>query len=114
MVTFIKIEYIVANAIVELFEKKERRSVSFDEIENYGFKVEEILNKKSKAILLYSSYYTREFLNDYSDFFEENNGEIALKKGKTTEDLRNHILCFVPIEILFAMRNNASLSTILR
>ena len=66
MCTFIKMEYLVANALVELYENKQIDRISLDDVQNYGITVEKILNKitGTQAILLYSNQYTMEFLHD--------------------------------------------------
>ena len=84
MCTFIKMEYLVANALVELYENKKIDKISLDDIKNYGIKVEKVLNKTegTQAILLYSNQYTREFLQDYSDYFVfEDDYIIVANKG---------------------------------
>ena len=57
MCTFIKMEYLVANALVELYDKKGVDRISLEQIQRYGIKVEEELNSKenTRAILLYSN-----------------------------------------------------------
>ena len=86
MCTFIKMEYLVANALVELYEKKGIDKISLDDIRNYGIKVEEEMNSQenTRAILLYSNVYTKEFLQDYSDWFELIDNYIKIKDGVTT------------------------------
>ena len=114
MCTFIKMEYLVANALVELYEKKQIDRISLDDIRKYGIKVEEILNVKenSKAILLYSSRYTREFLQDYSDYFVYDDSFIKIKEGVEIEDIREHILSYVSSEILLALLDEKTLEVI--
>lgn len=114
MCTFIKMEYLVANALVELYEKKQIDKISLEDIRKYGIKVEEVLNIKenSKAILLYSSRYTREFLQDYSDYFVYDEGFIKIKEGIEIDDIREHILSYVSSEILFALLDEKTLKVI--
>lgn len=114
MCTFIKMEYLVANALVELYENKKIDKVSLDDIKNYGFRVEKVLNenKGTLAILLYSNQYTREFLQDYSDYFVFEDNYIKIKSGVTIEDIRNHILSYVSIDVLLALLDESSLKVI--
>lgn len=114
MCTFIKMEYLVANALVELYEKKQIDKISLEDIRRYGIKVEEELNAKenSRAILLYSSNYTKEFLRDYSDWFEMENDCIKIKKGVTIDDIREHILSYISTFILIALLNENTLKVI--
>ena len=111
MCTFIKMEYLVANALVELYEKKQVDMISLEDIRKYGVKVEEVLNSKenSRAILLYSNNYTKEFLRDYSDWFEMVNDFIKIKSGITIDDIREHILSYIPVDILLALFSEESL-----
>ncbi len=114
MCTFIKMEYLVANALVELYEKKKIDRISLEQIRNYGIKVEEELNSKdnTRAILLYSNNYTKEFLRDYSDFFEMIDSDIRIREGITIKDIREHILSYVSVNLLFALLDKKTLSVI--
>ena len=114
MCTFIKMEYLVANALVELYEKKQVNMISLEDIRKYGVKVEEVLNEidGSRAILLYSNNYTKEFLQDYSDWFEMVDNNIKIKAGVTIDDIREHVLSYVSIDILIAMLSEKSLRVI--
>lgn len=114
MCTFIKMEYLVANALVELYENKKIDKISLDVIQNYGIKVERILNKieGTQAILLYSNQYTREFLQDYSDYFVFKDNYIKIKSGVTIDDIRNHILSYVSVDILLALLDESTLKVI--
>ena len=114
MCTFIKMEYLVANALVELYDKKGIDKVSLDSIRKYGIKVEEEMNNQNntKAILLYSNVYTKEFLQDYSDWFELVDDYIKIKDGVTIEDIQEHILSYVSVDVLIALLNSNALSAI--
>lgn len=107
MCTFIKMEHLVANALVRLCEEKNIRRISLDDIYNYGIKVEEELNSNNtRAILLYSNIYTKQFLEDYSEWFMREGNDIVLRQDKTTEDLREHILSYVSLPLLLALFRN--------
>lgn len=113
MCTFIKMEYLVASALVELYDKKKINKISFDEIKQYGIKVEEILlSENINAILLYSNNYAKEFLDDYSQFFEAKEGCIYIKEEVTIEQIREHILSYISIDMLSVLLNVQSLSAI--
>lgn len=113
MCTFIKMEDVVASALVELYDKDETPRVSFDTIRSYGFKVEEFLIKQNiNAILLYSNNYAKEFLDDYSQFFERDGDYICLRDGVTSQQIRDRILSYVSIDVLSALLNNEILSAI--
>ena len=114
MCTFIKMEYLVANALVSLYERKNINKISLEDIRKYGVKVEEELNTttNSRAILLYSNNYTREFLQDYSDWFEMIDDYIKIKDGVAIDDIREHILSYISMDILIALLNVNSLKVI--
>lgn len=114
MCTFIKMEYLVANALVELYENKKIDKISLDDIKNYGIKVEKILNKTegTQAILLYSNQYTREFLQDYSDYFVFEDDYIKIRSGVSIDDIRNHILSYISVDILLALLDESTLKVI--
>ncbi|MBO5970571.1 MAG: hypothetical protein J6S14_18970 [Clostridia bacterium] len=114
MCTFIKMEYLVANALVELYENKKIDRISLDDVQNYGIKVEKILNKitGTQAILLYSNQYTREFLQDYSDYFVFEENYIKIKSGVSIDDIRNHILSYISVDILLALLDESTLKVI--
>ena len=113
MCTFIKMEYLVASALVELMDKKEINKISLKEIEEYGYKVEQILVQQNvNAILLYSNNYTKEFLEDYSDYFELEGDCIKVKSGVSPNEIRNHILAYISAKVLLALLSTDSLSAI--
>lgn len=114
MCTFIKMEYLVANALVELYENKKIDKISLDDIKNYGIKVEKVLNKTegTQAILLYSNQYTREFLQDYSDYFVFEDDYIKIRSGVSIDDIRNHILSYISVDILLALLDESTLKVI--
>lgn len=114
MYTFIRIEYLAANALVELYEKNRTSSISFENIIKYGISVEEILNKNAdtKAILLYSNIYAKEFAHDYSNLFEVTEEEIKIKDGVSIDQIREHILSYLSMDILNALLSQEALSVI--
>lgn len=114
MCTFIKMEYLVANALVELYERKSIDRISLNEIKEYGIKVEEeLINNKFHAILLYSSDYTKEFLEDCSDWFEKDDEYIKIREGKTIQEVREHFLSYISVDILLAMLNENVLKVLI-
>lgn len=72
MCTFIGIESVAANALIELLEKRDEREVSFDTLARYGMRVVRILQEHSdeEVILLLSRKYQVNMIENYSDFFE--------------------------------------------
>ncbi len=94
MCTFIGIESVAANALIELFEKKNIREVSFDVLVKYGMGIVRYLEKErqEEVILLFSRKYQISMIENYSDFFEadffgDGNGVFRLKGNDKTETL---------------------------
>lgn len=92
MYIYISIEDLVANALIELLEKSQKREVFFSELNRYGACVLQILNsQEEQAVLILSQEKTTEFLHDYSDCFESFNDGlkegIRLKPNITVDDL---------------------------
>lgn len=113
MCTFVKMEYLVACALVELYEKKNISRISLDDIRKYGIKVEEqLISKNIQAIFLYSNNYTKQFLHDYSDFFEEKDNYISMKDGVTVESIKEHILSYLSIDMLIALFSKSAMSVV--
>ena len=114
MCTFIKMEYLVASALIELYEKKKVIEISLEEVKNYGVKVEEeLLENNIRAILLYSNDYTKQFLCDFSQWFEEENGKIKIKEGVTTNDIRENILSYAPFDLFIALLSEFALKELI-
>ncbi len=96
MCTFIGIESVAANALIELFEKKNIREVSFDILVKYGMGIVRYLEKerREEVILLFSRKYQISMIENYSDFFEadfygDGNGVFRLKGNDRAETLRS-------------------------
>lgn len=111
MCTFIKIEYVVANALCELLENNNERSVSFDLIKDYGIQVEKVFSKNNdvKAVFLFSNEYKKEFLRDYSDLFEIDHNKISLRENVTTNEIRARILAYASFDLLKALFDKSAI-----
>ena len=68
---------------------------------------------KIHAILLYSSDYTKEFLEDCSDWFEKDDEYIKIREGKTIQEVREHFLSYISVDILLAMLNENVLKVLI-
>lgn len=82
MYIYIELADVVANAFVELVEKKGRREVLFSELDAYGAQVVKLLNQgETQAILVVSRESQLEMLEDYTDLFEpfEQDGAPGIK-----------------------------------
>ncbi len=113
MCTFIGIESVAANALIELLEKRNEREVSFDMIVRYGTRVARVLQESfnEEPILLLSRKYQINMIENYSDFFEvdlSSGGQGALfrskgeDKQKIIEALTKNFRCTMGIQLLKA------------
>lgn len=115
MCYYIGIEDLAANAMIEILEKKQQEqenieginlSVSLKDLEDYGAEVVRYLNNETseKAILILSRESTDYMFKNYSDFFEEDDNESAIKlrEGKTVEDLKNKFRTYKAADLISA------------
>ena len=119
MYTFIGIESIAANALIELFEKQNKNEISFDNLVRYGMQVVRVLQEKSnnEVVLLLSRKYQINMLESYSDFFEADysvggSGVFRLKKpeqNNTLQDLKEFFRWTLSIQILEAFLSDDAL-----
>ena len=72
MYIYIQIEDLVANAFINLIEKKKVREILYSDLDIYGAKVIEQLNSQGgpKAVLVVSRESQMAIVEDYSDMFE--------------------------------------------
>lgn len=73
MYIYIEIEDLVANAFIELVERKGKRELLYSELDEYGARVIEALNSDgvTNAVLVVSRESQKAMIEDYSDMFEE-------------------------------------------
>lgn len=88
MYLYIEIVDVVANAFVELLDKKGTRDLFFEDLDNYGARVVEKLNEDqdTKAVYVVSRESQQAIVDDYSHFFEE-----IEKDGKRGIHLKDHV-----------------------
>ena len=103
---------LVANALIELVDNDENnREVTYEQLNKYGALVIETLNaQKEEAVLIISKERTKAFLHDYSDFFEEKC--IALREGKTTNELRELFRGYLSLDMLLAFISEHTLQAL--
>lgn len=114
MYIYIGIEDLVANALIELVEKSEKREVSFRTLNEYGARVIKLLNEKDEqAVLIMSKEKTNDFLYDYSEYFElfiDGDAEgIRLKETVTLEQLWEKFRTYLSADVLLAFMNENSI-----
>ena len=117
---FISIESVAANALIELFEKRSIKEVSFDMLVKYGMRIVSFLRKQRNEdyILLFSRQYQISMIEKYSDFFEaefynDGNGVFRLKGAvskKTLELLKEYFLWNMSIQLIEAFRSDEALN----
>ena len=122
MCTFIGIESVVANALIELFEKRNEREISFDVLVRYGMQVVRILQEKThdEVVLLLSRKYQVNMIENYSDFFEADfssggSGVFRLKgnnKQETLQALKEYFRWTLSIQILDAFMSDDALNVL--
>ena len=117
MCIYIGIEDLVANALIELVEKSERREVLFKDLNNYGASVVRYLNENNEqAVLILSRERTNEFLHDYSEYFELFSygieEGIRLKEGVSVESLWDRFRGYLSVDVLLAFINENSIKAL--
>lgn len=121
MYTFIGIESVAANALIELFEKRNITEVSFDTLVRYGMSIARFLEQDSdeEVILLFSRKYQIDMVENYSDFFEADfsrgNGVFRLKgenKEQTLSELKDYFRWTMSVRILKAFTSAAALQAL--
>ena len=111
---YIEIDELAVNALVAA-QKYGRNFVSYKLMEDYGFRVVEILhNKGVTAILLLSRDRANEMLQRKADLFEEQtvDGErgISLRNGKTIHNLIDRHMEHQSLRFLMACRDVRAMS----
>lgn len=117
MCFYIGIEDLAANALIEIMKKCDRKSISYNELEQYGARVVQLLSQKGeKAVLVLSRDNTNALFRDYSEFFEEIELEdglgIQLKEDKTKEDLIIQFRGYLALDVLLALVDQTSISAL--
>ena len=113
MCYYIGIEDLAANALIEILSKEDKDScnrhvIALKELEKYGTEVVRYLNEQNgeKALLILSRASTQYMFRNYSDFFEEVETEegtaIALREGKTVEDLVKKFRTYMAVDLINA------------
>ena len=109
----INIEFVAANALVELYENSEKNYVSFDDLLSYGIIIQQILKENNiEAVLLLSDYYMIQFVHNYSDMFEIKDDNIYIKDGVDCEQIRDRIISNMKMDLLKAMISEKSLEVL--
>ena len=114
MYIYIEIEDLVANAFIDLVEKRNKREILFSELDEYGTKVIESLNRdgNTNAILVVSRESQIAMIEDYSDMFEgfEEDGAkgIRLLEGVRPIDLWARFCASLSLKVLSAFKDQST------
>ncbi len=113
MCVYIGIEDLAANALIEVLKKGDKRFLTYNEIENYGAQVVQILKDGGeKVVLILSRDNTDAFFRNYAEFFEEREMDgkwgIALKDGKEAVDLVEQFRGYLALDVLLAFMDSRS------
>lgn len=107
MTFVIGMEDLTANAFVETLAEKNCRFLTYEEIESYGNRVADVLNRNGDcAKLILSRNNTRVMYNDYPKFFEEKiidgKGGVYLRETVDADDLIRSFRGYLPLHLLLA------------
>ena len=111
MYLYIEVVDVVANAFMQLLKDDGKRYILFSQLDDYGAKVIEVLNKSKgiHAVYVVSQDSQHNLCANYSDFFEEYKGEngergISLKNGITSMDIWAHFCAALSIQVMSAFK----------
>ncbi len=100
---YIEIEDLVGNALIQLLEKFHVRTISFDELTQYGnIVVQKLLKDNKQVIALYTKDRRETFFNDYTDFFDVTENSITLKETVSLDDLKKEFLANIALDVFLA------------
>lgn len=114
MRVYIEMVDLVANALVELVEKKQQREVLFCQLDEYGAKVIAALNGKDvPAVLVVSRESQLALVEDYTEFFEpytSSRGEpgIRLRDEKEPLDLWRRFCASFSTKVIWAFQEETA------
>ena len=115
----IGIEELVPNSLIEIVERTGERTVSSENIQDYGNKIVQKMNEsKKEAILLFTRDRTKQFFYDYAEVFSvaESNGKtvIMLKDGISTDYLRKQFRTRLTLDEMIAFASKEAVETVVK
>lgn len=107
---YLGIEDLVANAMIEILKADRTPEVTFQDLEEYGNRVAERLNREGiKAYLLLSRESTDHMFYRYQDFFERkrigNEDGVVLKDGVAMNDLIKRFRTYLDLDAMLIFMN---------
>ena len=117
MSSYIGIEDLAANALIEILSRNDKRFVAYKDLDEYGAEVVSILREKDvNVVLILSRDRTNDMFRNYSDIFTETkigaSLGIQLKNGVTVDDLINNFRGYLAWDVLLAFVDERSLAKI--
>lgn len=116
MPTFIGIESLAANALIELMDREHTREVSFDTLVRYGLEVVRVFGMRTgeEAVLLLSRQDQLDMMENYSEYFEVDvsdtyGGTFRLKDTASLEDLRKYFRWTMTVRLFEAFMSPEAL-----
>ena len=101
---YIGMDDVIANAFIESMKQNGNRFLTYEQINDYGDKVADLIREDSDVFVNKSN--TDSVLMDYSDFFAEQtiDGELGveLKREKSVSNLINQFRGYLPLDVLRA------------
>lgn len=107
----IGIEDLIANALIQLGNKINKKHVTIEELENYcNTVIKQLNNKGLQAVYEGNRYLTHNFLCEYGNFFEEYIDNIGgkgfkLKEGVTNEILTDKFTGYLDLSLMIAFNS---------
>ena len=116
MPTFIGIESLAANALIELMDREQTCEVSFDTLVRYGLEVVRVFGMRTgeEAVLLLSRQDQLDMMENYSEYFEVDvsdtyGGTFRLKDTASLEDLRKYFRWTMTVRLFEAFMSPEAL-----
>lgn len=115
----IEISDLASNAFIEILKRNNNapRFITYSKLEEYGNKVIEILNRSNiEGYLELSRNNTYSFLNEYSNFFEEdsdNDRIIKLKDNISYVDLIKTFRGYLALDLLLAFIHEDAINVLI-
>ncbi len=100
---YIEIEDLVTNALIELLEKFNKRSITFSLLDSYcNVVVKKLEDNNKKVVTLFSRDTTEAFFHDYTEFFYVNDTSIVLRENIKLEQLKTKFRTNLALDVFLA------------
>lgn len=103
MTTFVGAEYIIANVLIALKREYKEEMVTLEQLSEAGIYIQQqSLDKNINAIFLTSFEQVTSAIYDFSDYFEFDsvNNAIRLVQDKEVTDLESRFMGYLPVKVL--------------